>query len=113
MLPDASTAATTLFQEFRLQDQSGNYDPSESRLIIQRALNISGDVQWKTVAGGAFGATNEHSTFLEQDTQYRLIVENDAGDQRVVGDYVARNEDNPKTITIKSVIVDRPRSADR
>lgn len=113
MLPDASTAATTLFQEFTLQDQSGNYDPSESRLIIQRGLNISGGVQWKTVAGGAFGAVNEYSTFLEQDTQYRLIVENDAGDQRVVGDYVARNEDNPKIITIKSVIVDRPGSADR
>jgi|GEM_PF-2060940 len=108
LLPESSTS---LFNIFELVDRTGNFDPTESKLIIQRALNISGNTRWKSVAGGDFGAVNEYSTFLAQDVQYRLIVENRDDDQRIVGDYVARNEDNPKTITLKSIVVDRPSSA--
>lgn len=105
--------ATELFNVFELEDNTGDFDPTESKLIIERALPVSGNVQWVRVAGGHFGAVNEFSIYLERNVTYRLLVENEEDDQRKVGEYVARDEINPKTITLSSIIADQPRADER
>lgn len=105
LLPSSKKA---MYNVFKIDDKSGTYPAGETRLIIQRGLNVSGDFQWVTVSGDFFGATNEHKTNLRYNQRYRLIVENNEGDRRVIGAYMATDEDNPKFITIKSIIVDPP-----
>jgi hypothetical protein len=105
LLPDSQNA---VYNVFELVDQSGNYPAGETRLIIQRALNTSGSLNWVTVAGDFFGATNEFPVYLRYNQRYRVIIENDAGDRRVIGAYSATDEDNPKQIIIKSIVVDPP-----
>lgn len=109
LLPDDQQNFTAVFNVFTLVDRSGTYPAGETRLIIQRALNTSGSgLAWTTIAGDFFGATNEFPVYLRYEQRYRIIVENDAGDRREIGAYTAADENNPKPITIKSIIVDPP-----
>lgn len=105
LLPETSTAYYNVFQ---INDLSGSYPPGQTRLIIQRGLNVSGEFQWTTISGDFFGATNEHETNLRAKQRYRLIIENDAGDRRVIGSYTATDEKNPKVIDVESIIVEPP-----
>lgn len=105
LLPENETA---VFNVFTLVDRSGTYPAGETRLIIQRALNVSGMLQWQTVAGDFFGATNEFPIYLRYNQRYNLIIENADGDRRDIGSYVAADENNPKPVQIKSIIVDPP-----
>jgi len=105
LLPESSTAAYNVFQ---IDDKSGSYPPGETRLIIQRGLNKSGNFSWYTVSGDFFGGTNSHETYLRYNQRYRLIVENNQGDRRVIGAYMALDESNPKVITISSIVVSPP-----
>jgi len=105
LLPETSTS---VYNVFKVDDKSGSYPPGETRLSIQRALNRSGNFTWYTISGDFFGSTNEHKTYLKYNVRYRLIVENDAGERRMMGPYMATDEDNPKVISISSIIVDPP-----
>jgi hypothetical protein len=105
LLPKAKKA---VYNVFALSDKSGTYPAGETRLIIQRGLNVSGQFQWTTVSGDFFGATNDHQTYLRYNQRYRLIIENNEGDRRVIGSYMATDEDNPKVITVKSIVVEPP-----
>ena len=102
LLPKSETA---VYNVFKIDDKSGSFPPENSRLIIQRALNRSGNLSWHTVSGDFFGSTNEHKTNLKFDERYRLIVANDAGERRVMGPYLATDENNPKVITVSSIVV--------
>lgn len=97
-----------VYNDFVLDDKSGNFPPGETRLIIQRGLNRSGNFTWWTISGDFFGGTNSHATYLRYNQRYRLIVENNQGDRRVIGSYMALDENNPKPITISEIIVDPP-----
>lgn len=97
-----------VYNDFVLDDKSGNFPPGETRLIIQRGLNRSGNFTWWTISGDFFGGTNSHATYLRYNQRYRLIVENNEGDRRVIGSYMALDENNPKPITISEIIVDPP-----
>jgi|GEM_PF-5340216 len=82
MLNDSMTAAE---KQFVLNDVGGNYPAESTRLYIQRSINNS--TGYQTVAADYFGATSSFSTFLQTDQRYRLVIENDRGDRRVLGSY--------------------------
>ena len=105
LLPTSSQA---VYNVFKIDDKSGAYAPGETRLIIQRGLNRSGNFSWYTVTGDFFGSTNEHKTYLRYNVRYRLIVENDEGQRRMMGPYFATDENNPKVITVSSIVVSPP-----
>lgn len=94
LLPTSSKA---VYNVFKLSDKSGTYPAGETRLIIQRGLNVSGDFQWVTVSGDFFGATNEHKTYLRYNQRYRLRVVNADGDTRDLG---ALSVGDPRTINL-------------
>ena len=102
------TSEQAVYNVFRIDDKSGSYPPGETRIIIQRALNKSGNFTWQTVSGDFFGSTNEHKTNLRYNVRYRLIVENDQGQRRMMGPYFATDENNPKVITVSSIVVSPP-----
>ncbi len=67
-----------------LSDYSGEFDKSETVLIVQRSLNGS----WETVQGDYFGATGEYSAQLAYNVRHRLILRNTrTGQEKVVGSY--------------------------
>lgn len=78
--------ATSVDSRFTLTDKTGEFPKSSSFLQVQRPINTSSGTEYRTVAGGTFGPAGVTST-LETDQRYRLIVENDEGDTRVVGSY--------------------------
>lgn len=69
---------------FVLRDYSGQFDKSESVLIIQRSL----DGNWETVEGDYFGATGKFSAQLRYNQRHRLIIRNiETGEQRSLGSF--------------------------
>jgi len=108
LLPDS---ARSVFNRFVLEDLSGNYQSSQTRLEIKRALNTTEDperLEYKTVSGDYFGGVNEHKATLAQNRRYRLVISNRDGDRRVIGSYQAIDEANPKVIQVDEVVVDPP-----
>jgi hypothetical protein len=87
----APDTASTVAVQFKLTDRSGgSFDPTDTRLIIQRAINQSdGSLAYRSVAGGTFGAANQYTIDLVQDEDYRLQVLSDSGEMRVLGSYTA------------------------
>ncbi|MGB9966112.1 hypothetical protein [Halobacterium hubeiense] len=86
LLNDSRKAYET---EFKLNDNTGgSFSKNEPRIIIERALNKSGNTQWVNVAGGRFGVNNYRTT-LEAQERYRLTVKNSQGDSRVFYPYDA------------------------
>lgn len=90
MLPDNDSIVETVDVEFILDDYSGQFDASTSRLLIQRPIEMNGSRELQTVAADTFGAANSFTATLERDQRYVLIVENEEGIERPQGDYVAR-----------------------
>lgn len=98
-----------VYNVFKLKDKSGKYSPSSTRVIIKRALNKTGDgLVWVTISGDYFGATNRHPTHLRYNKRYRIYVANDAGNRRLIGAYMATDEQNPKYLVIRQIVVDPP-----
>ena len=73
---------------FQLDDNTGQFDPGTTDLLIKRSIATDGDErEWKVVSGDGFGAANEIGTTLERDQRYRLIIESEDGDRRMLGEY--------------------------
>ena len=81
---------------FILSDPTGQYD-SSSVVSIQRGLNQSGNLRWRTVHGDRFGAEGVQ-TELQEDVRYRVVVENTQGESQTVGPYRA---DLNETVTVE------------
>jgi hypothetical protein len=108
LLPES---VSSVFNRFVLEDLSGNYQSSQTRLEIKRALNTTEDpetLEYKAVSGDYFGGVNEHKATLAQDRRHRLVISNRDGDRRVIGSYQAIDEANPKVIQVDEVVVDPP-----
>jgi hypothetical protein len=87
LLPKSADAAEL---EFVLVDYSGNYPVESSRLLVRRALTIDNATTRETISSGSFDAAGEYPITLADRARYQLIVENDAGDRRVLGAYDVR-----------------------
>jgi hypothetical protein len=72
---------------FELDDATGRFPPSDSTLFVQKAINKSGTVEYRTVVSDQFGAANEIVTDLEDNQRYRLKVVSPTGETRVLGAY--------------------------
>lgn len=76
--------------EFVLEDRSGGvFEPSSTKMIIQRPININGTFKYVTVGGGDFGAANTFITSLAQEQDYRIQVLSESGRLRDIGTYRA------------------------
>ena len=82
-----NTSAATSNIRFELEDQTGRFDADETILRIQRPIQRDGDTTFETVLSDRFGATKSLSVTLETGQNYRLVVENDAGEIRTLGSY--------------------------
>lgn len=82
-----NNSAATSEVSFELQDQTGRFAAGETTLRIQRAIKRDGTTTFETVLSDRFGATDRLTVGLATGETYRLIVENDAGETRVLGSY--------------------------
>ncbi|MFC7128444.1 Ig-like domain-containing protein [Haloferax chudinovii] len=86
LLPETADA---VYQEMTLNDQTGDFEASSTVLYIERPIERNGTIEWRVVTGDYFGADSVFKTTLEKDQRYRLVIENDDGDRRELGAYIA------------------------
>jgi hypothetical protein len=89
LLPTNVPSARVIFQ---LQDETGQFDPVDTKLYVERALNQSGSSRYRVIAGDRFGASGEFPVALQDGTRYRLRVENDEGQIRTLGAYTVSGD---------------------
>ena len=87
LLPTSEPAAEV---EFRVEDQTGRFSPSETRLYVEKAITQDGETEYRVISGDELTAGGGFPTILQDSERYRLRVENDAGEQRVLGSYVVQ-----------------------
>lgn len=104
-----NSSAETVPVTFQLSDKTGRFPPESSQLYIQKALNVSGaeDLQWQTITGDNFAADLRFPTTLAESQRYRIVIENDQGDRRVLGSYIPY-EPTTTTLSIGEIVWDIP-----
>lgn len=73
---------------FTLNDRTSKFEGNGAQLQIQRAINISGSLKFRTVHSDEFGVEGV-TTELIAGERYRLVVKNADDDMRVLGSYDA------------------------
>jgi hypothetical protein len=80
---------------FQLDDKTGSYSPQQSRLYVEKPVEKDYDsdgtneTRYVTIVGDRFGADGRFPAVLEPNQRYRLRVENQDGNSRVLGAYSA------------------------
>lgn len=92
LLPENVTSVET---RFVLNDVTGQFDES-ARLVVERALNVSGSNQYRRIAADQFGTEGVQTT-LEQGVRYRLTVVAEDGTTQDLGPYRATTSE---TVTV-------------
>jgi len=87
LLPTSEPSAEVRFQ---LQDETGRFDSQNTRLFIEKPITRNNNTEYRVISGDRLGADGEFPTILVDSTRYRLRVENDAGEQRVLGSYTVQ-----------------------
>jgi hypothetical protein len=81
---------------FELRDETGRFSGESTRLFIEKPITRdydgdgSNETQYEVISGDRIGADSVFPTVLIDDTRYRIRVENDAGETRVLGSYTVR-----------------------
>lgn len=84
---------SSLENRFTVEDRTGNFPAEETEIIIQKAINRSeyggepAGFSWTSVAGDDLGADEAFTVDLEEDARYRVKVQNEGGDSRILGAY--------------------------
>ena len=84
----------SVYNEFRLVDQTANFPAADTKLFIEKPINDSETVEtarFETIAGDYFGSDDHFAVELRHGDRYRLIIENRDGDRRSLGTYTARS----------------------
>lgn len=99
-------------QDFTVNDLTGDFGPSaDVELKIQKAINKSkydsGGFQWVTLTGDQLGADQTYSgvDLIEED-RYRIKVENDEEEVRVLGAHVPTEDGVTITLTVGRVRIE-------
>jgi hypothetical protein len=93
LLPTEEASAEVRFE---LRDETGRFDDESTRLFVEKPItrDYDGDgtneTQYAVISGDRVGADGVFPTVLIDDTRYRIRVENDAGETRVLGSYTVR-----------------------
>lgn len=101
---NTNTSVQTVQPTFQIDDETGNYDPTTSRVYIERGLNISNSTTYQTIAAEEVG-TDGYTETIEAEQRYRIIVENQDGDRRVLGKFSA-SDSNTYTLTVEELTFD-------
>lgn len=92
-LPNASD---TYNQSFTLSDETGDFHPTETRLVILAHFN--GD--WRYLSAERFGGANNATMSLQDGTNYRLEAHNDDGNIRSLGEFVGDKSLSDTTVEL-------------
>ena len=103
-LVEDSDFIDTVDPQFVINDETGQFDPTTSRVFLERSLEIDGDMSYVRVAGEEIGVDGYRET-LQEDIRYRLVVENVEGDTRVLGKFKAQ-DDATYTLVVEDVTFD-------
>ncbi|MDB2293684.1 hypothetical protein PM085_15615, partial [Halorubrum ezzemoulense] len=94
VLPSSEPSAQIRFQ---LRDDTGRFgDSANTRFFVEKPITRDYDndgtneTRYQVISGDRLGADGEFPTILVDSERYRLRVENDAGEQRVLGSYVVQ-----------------------
>jgi len=93
LLPTEEASAEVRFE---LRDETGRFTGESTRLFIEKPItrDYDGDgtneTNYEVISGDRIGADSVFPTVLIDDTRYRIRVENDAGETRVLGSYTVR-----------------------
>lgn len=90
LLPDDEPSAQVRFQ---LNDQTGRFEPDSTKLFIQKPITRNNSTEYRTISGDFIGADGEFPTVLVDSERYRVVVENEAGEKRVLGAYTVQGAD--------------------
>jgi hypothetical protein len=96
-----NTSANAAQIEFNVEDDTGQFQVRESRLLVEKPItrDFDGDgtneTQFDTIAGDTIGNTREFPAALEIGERYRLRVINDEGDVRELGSYTVKGPATP------------------
>jgi len=96
LTPDNVTTAAVVYA---LDDKTGRFPAEDTSLRIQLPISRDRDgdgtpeTVFETVSGDRFGAAGEVAADLRLNERYRLVIENQQGDQRVLGGYTVSGTD--------------------
>jgi len=88
--------ASSVESRFVLEDNTGEFT-QESVLFIQRAVNVSGSVEYQTIHADEFGVEGVTAT-LEEGVRYRIKIQSVDGTEQTIGPYRA---DTSETVTVR------------
>ena len=74
---------------FTIEDDTGQFSGPNTIIYIQRPVEVDGDRNLEIVASDFLGSATEVSATLEQGQRYTIVVENEDGDRRDLGQYTA------------------------
>jgi len=87
ILPTTEPAAEVRFQ---IADETGRFQSENTRLFVEKPITRANSTEYRVISGDRVGADGEFPTILVDSQRYRLRVENDQGEQRVLGSYVVQ-----------------------
>lgn len=106
-----NSSRASVDNRFQIQDRTGNFPPGETEIVIQKAINRSeyggtpSGFSWTAIAGDELGGDQAVQWDLSSGDRYRIIVENDGGDRRILGSYTAK-QDGTVTLEIGTIVED-------
>jgi hypothetical protein len=93
LLPSQRESAEVRFE---LRDETGRFDGESTRLFVEKPVTRDFDndgtneTNYQVISGDRVGADGVFPTILVDEQRYRIRVENDAGETRVLGSYTVR-----------------------
>jgi hypothetical protein len=99
LLPESADSSQV---DWVLDDNSGRFDSGETTLFIERPIEIDGETKYRVIYGEQFGGTGRTASTLATGDRYRLRVENQDGNTRLLGSYLAAGAAQ-ETLTVGSV----------
>ena len=93
LLPTDQPSAEIRFQ---LRDDTGRFDGEDTRFYVEKPINRdfnndgTNETEYRVISGDRMGADGEFPTILVDSERYRLRVENQQGEQRVLGSYTVQ-----------------------
>lgn len=99
---------TVVENVFTLDDNTGRFPARQTTLLIQKPIQVNNETKYQTIAGDNFGSTNSFPVALERGQRYRLLVNNQDGDTRALGAYVAR-VNGTQTLDVGEIKIKKPK----
>lgn len=87
ILPTTEPSAEIRFQ---LNDQTGRFNAETTKLFVEKPITRNNETRYRVISGDYFGASGQFPTILIDAERYRLRIENQDGEQRVLGAYTVQ-----------------------